>query len=121
MIYLIITLISILICTKILKVIKRNRLSQIDIFYGKPRHPKWPAVRLEHLNKHRACEVCDTTENCQVHHIKPFHIFPELELISSNLITLCEKHHFEWGHLGNWRNWNPYIWHDIRKYKKGVD
>ena len=45
----------------------------------------------------------------QIHHKKPIHLFPELELVQSNLKTFCLKCHLEKGHLGNWKSWNPYV------------
>ena len=45
----------------------------------------------------------------QVHHKKPFHLFPELELVLSNLKTFCRKCHLEKGHLDDWKSWNPYV------------
>ena len=47
-----------------------------------------------------------------VHHVKPFHLFPDLELDAGNLITLCERGAFSchWivGHGGrDWRDYNP--------------
>jgi hypothetical protein len=47
-----------------------------------------------------------------VHHIRPFHLHPDLELEPSNLITLCEADkggvncHLFIGHLGNFKSFN---------------
>ena len=75
------------------------------------RSGKWPAVRAHHLVKEPCCAWCGGTVKLQVHHIRPFHLYPQLELDDSNLITLCEdpKHncHLLIGHLGNFRTgWN---------------
>jgi hypothetical protein len=43
------------------------------------------------------------------HHIKPFHLFPELEMDESNWITLIRPWHFYLGHLRNWHYWNPEV------------
>jgi predicted HNH restriction endonuclease len=46
----------------------------------------------------------------EVHHVKPFHLFPQLELDPANLMTLCEDGgncHFMVGHLKDWRRYNP--------------
>jgi 5-methylcytosine-specific restriction endonuclease McrA len=73
----------------------------------------WPKVREEHLKQNGTCAVCSSTELLEVHHIKPFHNNPELELEPSNLITLCEskKHgvncHLFFGHCGNYKLNNP--------------
>jgi 5-methylcytosine-specific restriction endonuclease McrA len=58
--------------------------------------------------------VCGHDKDLNVHHIKPFHEFPELELVDANLITLCEgvlrgRDHLRFGHLGNWKISNPNV------------
>lgn len=74
------------------------------------RSTQWPRVRKAWLKIHPACAACGHTLMVQVHHKKPFHIHPELELEPSNFITLCEcapsDHHLNLGHLGNWKNFN---------------
>jgi hypothetical protein len=95
-------------------------LSKIkDIIQGKAslsspsRSSKWPKVRKKHLEKNPCCALCGATSKLNVHHIKPYHLFPELELEESNLITLCENKkkgincHLFIGHLGNYKNINP--------------
>ena len=78
----------------------------------KVRSPRWNEARAEHLKKHPACAACGAVVNLQVHHCRPFHLFPELELDPHNLITLCEQAgpkgcHLRIGHLGKWRDYNP--------------
>jgi len=76
-----------------------------------PRSPEWPRVRAEHLRAHPTCEACGTTKGVQVHHVRPFHLAPALELDPTNLLTLCEgvvrgRHHLEVGHRGAWQRFN---------------
>ncbi len=77
------------------------------------RSPRWPAVREGFLSQHPRCAVCGGIEKLEVHHIHPFHLHPELELDTTNLITLCESWkngincHLAIGHLGNFRSFNP--------------
>jgi hypothetical protein len=56
----------------------------------------------------------------QVHHIKPFHLHPQLELDPNNLITLCEAkgrdHHLLLGHLDEWESYNVNIRSDVKHY-----
>jgi hypothetical protein len=75
---------------------------------------------------HPACEACGTTAELNVHHIKPFHIYPELELDHTNLITLCRVHHFTIGHDSDgpwkpakpaWTSANPNVVADSKKWK----
>lgn len=90
---------------------------------GKPfslRSSKWQTVRKNFLESHKNCAACGTDINLQVHHKKPFHIHPELELDEKNLITLCEEKgekgcHLNIGHLGDWKSFNPNVEKDARK------
>jgi len=77
------------------------------------RSPYWPEVRKKHLRLHPFCAACGSTRYLKVHHIKPFWRHPGLELVPSNLITLCWHpetsnfcHKFV-GHLGSWNKSNP--------------
>lgn len=88
---------------------------------GKTRSPHWPAVRALHLKNHPICEVCGGTTKLEVHHIKPFHLHPELELDPRNLISLCEGNkaiccHLAIGHLGNYKLLNE----DVVKTAAGL-
>jgi 5-methylcytosine-specific restriction protein A len=80
---------------------------------GTKRSSKWPTVRKNHLKKFPTCAVCGGTEKLEVHHVKPFHESPELELDPNNLVTLCESKskgivcHLFVGHLGHYQKINP--------------
>ncbi|GHO66939.1 hypothetical protein KSC_058310 [Ktedonobacter sp. SOSP1-52] len=89
--------------------------------YGKARSPEWPRVAHEHLSHEPACVVCGHRgKGLQVHHIKPFHLYPELELDPNNLITLCEikgrTHHLLIGHLDDWESYNKSVREDTKRY-----
>lgn len=98
---------------------------------AKARSAEWPKVRKNHLQKYPYCSACGGTVKLEVHHIKPFHTNPELELNSDNLITLCESKsfgvvcHLLFGHLGSYKKINPeakedvVIWNNkLNGYKK---
>jgi len=74
--------------------------------WGVKRSPKWEEVRKIFLCDHPECAVCHVRKKLNVHHIKPFHLFPALELVVTNLITLCRDHHFLFGHLLSWKSYN---------------
>lgn len=88
------------------------------------RSPHWSTVRKAHLEKFPTCAVCGGSVKLQVHHRRPFHLHPELELDESNLITLCEAGkggvscHLFIGHLSNFRGWNPNVKEDAEAWKK---
>jgi 5-methylcytosine-specific restriction protein A len=77
---------------------------------GIHRSPLWPRVRLAKLREQPACAATGIKTELEVHHIRPFHLHPELELDPSNLIVLTEhasfNAHFWIGHLGDWRSFN---------------
>ena len=85
--------------------------------FGARRSPRWEHLRRQHLIERPFCAVCETIEDCEVHHIKPFFLFPELELDPSNLITLCREHHYFFGHLNDWSSYNPDVETDALIYR----
>lgn len=78
-----------------------------------PRAPTWGKVRGAHIRKNPSCAACGGREHLQVHHIQPYHLFPEKELDPANLLTLCQHParlcHFVFGHLYDWAAWNPEV------------
>ena len=52
------------------------------------RSGKWREIERNHLREEPSCCACGGVKNLQVHHEKPFHLHPELELVDTNLITL---------------------------------
>ena len=82
----------------------------IDFFrlgrIGATRSGAWPTVEKQFLKANPTCSACGTNKHLNVHHIQPFHLNPQLELDTSNLITLCRVDHFTTGHLKSWASWN---------------
>jgi 5-methylcytosine-specific restriction endonuclease McrA len=83
-------------------------------YIAKPltRSSGWSKVRSRHLRTHGACACCGRTTKLEVHHIKDFSTYPELELDGDNLITLCRNGtqcHLAIGHLGDWKRANSYV------------
>ena len=82
---------------------------------------KWPALRRKVLKACGGCAACGGTAKLVVHHIKPFHKFPELELDPTNLIVLCEAPgmdcHLRIGHGRDWDMWNPNVIADAAALK----
>jgi 5-methylcytosine-specific restriction protein A len=76
------------------------------------RSPKWRRLEKQWLATNKLCSACATSKHLQVHHIKPFHLDPELELDPNNLITLCMDEpecHLLIGHGGNFKCFNPHV------------
>jgi len=81
------------------------------------RSKDWSSVRKEHLINFPSCAACGKTTKLEVHHIKPYHIDPNLELDPDNLITLCaDPCHLIFGHLKHWKSWNVDVKEDCEKY-----
>ena len=91
---------------------------------GAIRSNKWATVRKRHVEANPTCAVCGGTDKLEVHHKKPFHSNPDLELDPTNLITLCESWnngaqcHLLFGHLGNYRDINPDVTADAEIWNK---
>lgn len=94
------------------------------MMFGVPRSPHWPRVRDEFLAKEPYCQVCKSRKNLNVHHKKPYHLFPDMELDPNNLITLCEggpvNCHLLFGHLFNWSDYNPHVQEDADAWRDKI-
>ena len=102
---------------------RRDHGEEIALRHGHARSPEWSRVAHEHLSHQPGCMVCGHKgQGLQVHHVKPFHLHPELELDPNNLITLCEirgrDHHLLIGHLDDWESYNPAVRTDVKRYHK---
>jgi len=77
---------------------------------GPPRDPGWSKASKLFLRDHRDCVVCGGPATV-VHHCKPFHLFPELEMDPDNWRSVCEGSvmncHLCIGHSGDFKAWNP--------------
>lgn len=84
--------------------------------YFEGRSSQWAKVRGVWLLLHQTCAACGGTTNLNVHHIKPFAYYPELELVPTNFLTLCEHParncHLNIGHSGDWAAYNPFCVED---------
>lgn len=79
---------------------------------SRSRSSQWDNVREEFLKSSPFCLACGSSTRLQVHHVKPFHIYPELELDQMNLVALCMSEHdchLYIGHGGNFKCWNPNV------------
>lgn len=91
---------------------------------GHKRSSKWPTVRKHHIQNNPECALCGGKKKLNVHHIKPFHLHPELELEPTNLITLCEDKgdgvycHLFFGHLGSYHSINENLIDDIKVWRE---
>jgi 5-methylcytosine-specific restriction protein A len=93
---------------------------------GAARSGHWPTVRKQHLALHPVCEVCGGAVKLEVHHIRPFHLHPDLELDPANLVTLCEANkggancHLLFGHLGNFKSFNVEVTTDAPHWSEKI-
>jgi 5-methylcytosine-specific restriction endonuclease McrA len=80
------------------------------------RSPEWREVRNKHIQANGECIACGSRDELQVHHVLPFRLWPEHELDPGNLVTLCQRCHIVFGHLGNTRAFNPLVRQDAARY-----
>ena len=92
-----------------------------DRLFGAMRSPEWPKVRARFIEEHSVCEVCGTKKKLEVHHILPVHKYPKLELEFSNLITLCDPHHFVFGHLCSFYSYNDTVREDALVWRSRIN
>jgi hypothetical protein len=71
---------------------------------GKDRSSQWTKVRDEYIKANPDCECC-TRKAETVHHKRPYHLFPDLELDKSNLMSVCDHCHLVLLHAGDFRLW----------------
>lgn len=89
------------------------------------RSSHWAALRKKIIAAHPYCAYCGSKQNLQAHHIRPFHLHPELELDPKNVIVLCETpgtdHHLHIGHAGNFKSENPNVVEDCAKNRSMME
>lgn len=91
----------------------KGKLHELSL--GTPRSSHWRVVERVHLHNNPTCAACGGRKAVQVHHCLPFHLFPKLELVPDNLISLCMGRnacHYELGHPNGWSSYNPLVRED---------
>jgi len=100
----------------------KDWLRGIPILGG--RSSQWPKVRAEHLRASPNCEVCGGKGTFlkpnELHHCQPYHLRPDLELLSENLITVCREHHFFVCHLNSWKSYNEKVREDAKIWRDKI-
>ncbi len=86
----------------------------ISMALSAERSREWATVRGSYVAQHSACEACGG-KPVEVHHVRPFHLWPESELDPKNLIALCKRCHLLIGHLGDYRASNPLVREDAAR------
>ena len=81
------------------------------------RSSEWPKF-VKTIKKERGrCAICSKKKGLEGHHRLPFHLYPKLELDPANIIILCRRHHFIFGHLEYWKSYNTQIAETINYFK----
>jgi len=84
------------------------------------RSDQWPTLRDHFVKEHPLCAACGSVKRLQVHHIKPFHLFPTLELDPANLIVLCmdvNECHLKIGHGSSFRSFDKNVVADAAEFR----
>jgi 5-methylcytosine-specific restriction endonuclease McrA len=101
------------------KALRKKRSIEREVKKETTRSPRWPAARDKYLKKVGKCEACGSTVDLQVHHVKPFHLHPDLELDPTNFISLCmdtNECHLNIGHGDSFKAYNPNVREDAAKF-----
>ncbi len=88
-----------------------------ELVVGATRSAQWQPLRTKVLTHYKECQACRGDESLEVHHIVPFQVAPERELVLGNLLVLCRDCHYQLGHLRDWRSWNPTVVEDAGLYR----
>ena len=90
-----------------------------------PRSSEWPKVVKAYRDKNPNCAVCGKGSSLlnpiNIHHVRPFHIHPELELDPMNLITLCRVDHLIFGHLKNFKSYSVDVREDAQAWNTKIN
>lgn len=85
------------------------------------RSPAWESFEHAIKLKHPGCVFCGRIRADNVgHHKKPFHLFPELELVESNIIIVCPGDHFVRCHYCNWSLYSREIENEIAMHAQVI-
>lgn len=85
------------------------------------RSPKWTELSKRLIKKHPYCSACIDITNLETHHIMPFNLYPELELVKENCMVLCRLHHFVIGHFADWMGYNRKAERDAKRFKASMN
>jgi 5-methylcytosine-specific restriction enzyme A len=86
------------------------------------RSPHWPALERDVVKEEWQCRACGATAGLEVHHVRPFHLYPELELTRANLMVLCRRCHWLLGHGSkSWSDWIPTAPADAAAMRRRID
>lgn len=75
---------------------------------------RWRVLRAEFVVEQPVCQLCRRDQQLEVHHALPWAVAHHLRHDPRNLVTLCRACHLRFGHLNNWREYNPQIFQLVR-------
>ena len=101
--------------------VRRKRAEYRERKKESTRSPRWRATKNRYLLEHPYCAGCGGQKHLQVHHIRPYHLHPELELEPSNLVTACmdrSECHLLICHGDNFKAFNPNVVNDLEELRR---
>jgi 5-methylcytosine-specific restriction endonuclease McrA len=110
-----------MVISKLKHIVRKVRASIREGHKENSRSPQWCHVRDKFLKENSNCAACGSERHLQVHHVKPFHLHPELELDPANFITLCmdtNECHLNIGHGDSFSAYNPNVREDAADFLK---
>ena len=80
---------------------------------GKLRAKTWHATSKKFRAAHpEGCIGCGSLKKLEVHHVLPFHLYPEHEEDWGNLVVVCRRCHQFLAHLDDWKSYNAAVRQD---------
>ncbi len=64
------------------------------------------------------CIICGKSKTLNVHHIYPYHSYPNLRYDINNGATLCKLHHKEFHHIYGTKHFTPANFETFKRMKK---
>jgi hypothetical protein len=86
----------------------------------RPRAAGWPPLLHRLLVANPLCRGCGHNSETG-HHIKPYHEFPQFELVPENVVCVCVACHFVICHCNNWTYYVPTVLADLDWHRTRVD
>lgn len=105
---------------RLLRLFGVERCEPFDPRSFRGRSPKWSSLRDRFTKEKKRCAISGLETDLEVHHVKPFHLFPDLELEWDNLCLLTRPIHYLVGHCCKWSYYNARFPQHLDQWRENV-